>query len=83
MLCTFLCSCQLFSSPIDSRHLAPVLKGVLFLSHFQLHEVYKPPESSKIIQSSTCLHLDNTSPRLVSTSSSTTAPGFPCPVDCC
>ena len=45
------------------------------MSHFQLHEVYKPHESSKIIQSSTCLHLDNTSPRLVSTCTSTAAPG--------
>ena len=49
------------------------------MSHFQLHEVYKPPESRKIIQSSTALRLDNTSPRLVSTFTSIAAPGCPIP----
>ena len=49
------------------------------MSHFHLPEAYKPPKSSKIIQSSTCLHFDNTSPRLVSTFTSTTAPGYSMP----
>ena len=41
----------------------------LFLSCFQLPGVYKPPELSEIIQSSTtCSCLDNISPRLTSTS---------------
>ena len=74
-----LCSCQLLSSPMGSRLYAPTVRDALFLSHFQLHEVYKPPESSKIIQSSTCLCLDNISPRLVSTFISTAAAGFPIP----
>ena len=38
------------------------------MSHFQLHEVYKPPESSKIIQSHLCCLLDTTSTRPASTS---------------
>ena len=78
---TLLCSCQLLSSPMDSQLYiyAPTLRDALFLSHFQLHEVDKPPESSKIIQSLTCLRLDNTSPRLISTFTSTAAPGCPIP----
>ena len=48
---TFLRSCQLFSSPMGSRLYAPTLRNALFLSRFHLHEVYKPLESSKIIQS--------------------------------
>ena len=64
---------------MGSRLWAPILRDALFLSHFQPHEVYKHPDSSQIIQSSTCLRLDNTSPRLVSTFTSTAASGCSIP----
>ena len=70
---TLLCSCQLLSSPMGSRLLAPACRDALFLSHSQLHEVYKAPESSKIIQSRLCCLLDTNSTRPASTSTSAAA----------
>ena len=70
------------SSSALSWALDPMLQhsGMHYFCHTSNSmKVYKPPESSKIIQSSPCLHLDNTSPRLVSTFTSTAAPGFTFP----
>ena len=64
---------------MGSRLCAPKLRDALFLSHFQLPGVYKPPQCSQIIQSPTCSCPDHTSPRLVSTFASTATPGFPMP----
>ena len=65
-----MCSCRLLSFPIGYRHLAPILRGVLFSSHFQPHEVYKHPDFSQIIQSRLCCLLDTTSTRPAFTSTS-------------
>ena len=54
-------------------------QGCAIFVNFELPEVYKPPKSSKVIQSSTCLHFDNTSPRQVSTFTFTAAPGCSIP----
>ena len=64
---------------MGSRLYAPTFRDAPFLSHFQLHEVYKPPELSKISQSRLCCHLDTTCTRPASTSTSAAASGCSIP----
>ena len=69
----------LIFSPYFIKHtLASFFKFSCISATESLPGIYKPPELSQILQSSTCLHLDNTSPRLVSTFTSI-APGLPMP----
>ena len=68
----------IFSSYFIKHTLASFFKFLRICATESLPGLYKPPELSQIIQSLTCLHLDNTSPRLVSTFTST-APGWPMP----
>ena len=83
MLCdnTYLCPRTLFSSPISSWLGSPQPREATQLSLFQPPGVYKEPGLSQNHQSHLCCHLDNTSTRLVFTSSSTAASGcsFPRP----
>ena len=69
----------IFSSYFIKHTLASFFKFLCICATESLPGIYKPPELSQIIQSSTCLHLDNTSPRLVSTFTSAAAPGLPIP----
>ena len=55
--------------------LASFFKFLCICATESLLGIYKPPELSQIIRSSTYLHLNSTSPRLVSTFTST-APGW-------
>ena len=77
MLCdnTFLCPRRLFSSPISSCLCSPQCWEASKLSLFQPPGVYKEPGMGHIHQSHLCCCLDNTSPRLAFTSTSTAASG--------
>ena len=70
----------IFSSYFIKHTLVSFFKFSCICATESFPGIYKPPELSQIIQSSTCLHLDNTSPRLVSTFTSTAVPGcsMPC-----
>ena len=63
-----MCSCRLLSFPIGYRHLALILRGALFFSHFKPHEVYEHPVFSQIIQSRLCCLPGTTSTRPAFTS---------------
>ena len=68
----------IFPSYFIKHTLASFFKFFCICATESLPGIYKPPELSQIIQSLTCLHRDNTSPRLVSTLTSA-APGWPMP----
>ena len=76
---TFLCPRRLFSSPISSWLCSPRPRKVTKLSLFQPPEVYKEHGMGQDFQSHLCCHLDNTSPRLVFTSTCTAASGCSMP----
>ena len=75
MLCdnTFLCPRRLFSSPISSWLSSPQPWEATKLSLFQPPGVHKEPEMGQNHQSNLCCCLDNISPRLAFTSTSTAA----------
>ena len=75
MLCdnTFLCLRKLFSSPISSWLSSPQPWEATKVSLFQPPGVHKEPGMGQIIQSHLCCCLDNTSPRLAFTFTSTAA----------
>ena len=81
MLCdnTFLCPRTLCSSPISSWLGSPQPREATKLSLFQPPGVHKEPGLGKNHQSPLCCHLDNTSPRLAFTSTSTAASGCSMP----
>ena len=81
MLCdnTFLCPRTLFSSPISSWLGSPQPREATKLSLFQPPGVHKEPGLVQNHQSHLCCHIDNTSPRLAFTSTSTAASGCPFP----
>ena len=58
----------IFSSYFIKHTLASFFKFLCICASESLPGIYKPPELSRIIQSSTCSYPDNTSSRLVSTS---------------
>ena len=81
MLCdnTFLCPRTLFSSPISSWLSSPQPREATKLSLFQPGGVHKEHGLGQNHQSHLCCCLDNTSPRLPFTSTSTAASGCSMP----
>ena len=74
-----MCPRTLFSSPRSSWLGSPQPREMAQLSLFQPPEVHKGPRLSPNHQSHLCCHLDNTSPRLAFTSTSTVASGCSIP----
>ena len=81
MLCdnTFLCPRRLFSSSISPWLCSPQPWEATKLPHFQPPGVHKEPGMGEDYESHLCCHLDNTSPRLAFTSTSTAASWCPIP----
>ena len=81
LLCdnTFLCPRRLLSSPISSGLCSPQPWKATKLSLFQPPGVYKEPGMGQNYQSHLCCCIDNTSPRLAFTSTSTAASGCSTP----